>query len=156
MTALRLFLGLAAPVFLLSLASAPLLADRAERPIEKGFGAEIKSIEVENLVGRIEVKQSDSGRVSAQVVAEDSAGKSGHDWTQAIDVEFEQRGDRLVVKAVYPLDRYRRYHYPVLGEDEKIEPSWLASWFDFGGTSFDYEGHHVRVVGHAASDTPTV
>ena len=156
MTRLRSFRGSLAPALFVALLSGPLLAAPAERPVEKSFGSEIRTIEIENLVGRVEIRQAASGRVAATVRAEASAGKTGGEWTQAVDVEFEQRGDRLVVKAIYPLDQHRRYHYPALNDDETFEPEWLASFIDAGSTSSDYQGRRVKVVRHAGSDTPTL
>jgi hypothetical protein len=139
-----------------ALAALPALSAQYDRAVEHPFGSEIRSVEIENLAGAATVVRSESGRISATVSAEDSAGKSARQLADAMAVEFEQRGDRLIVRANYPLGSGRRIHYPRLRDDVEVEPSWLASMFDFGGSGVRYQGRSVRVLSHASSGVPTI
>jgi hypothetical protein len=156
MTPVRPLSGAFVRALALSLLATPLFAERAERPVERRFGPEIRSVEIENLAGRVEIRQAAAGRVAATVFAEPSAGKSGGEWTQAVEIEIEERGDRLLVRANYPLEDHRRYHYPGLFENETVEPEWLSSWLDFGSSTVEYQGRRVRVTGKPSSGTPTL
>lgn len=140
-----------------SLAVAPLAASEpAQRPVEKQFGAEIRSIEIENLAGRVELRRGGTGRVIATVHGEDSAGRSGREWTQQVDIDVEERGDRLVIRARYPTDDHRRFHYPYLDSDVTIEPEWLERLFGGIGSMTEYQGKRVKVVNRPTSGAPTV
>ena len=141
-----------------SACAAPLLAAPAERPVERAFGAEVRAVELENLAGRVEIRRAaaGAGRLTAVVHGDDSAGKTGRQWADTLEVEVEQRGARLIVKAYYPLDDHRRYHYPELGKKTRIEPSWLEDWIGDWNTSAEYQGRRVKISGHASSGAPTL
>jgi hypothetical protein len=148
--------GLAAPALFAALLASPALADRAERPLERRFGPEIRSVELENLAGRVEIRRAEGGRIAARIQAEASAGEPAAHWLRAVDVAIEPRGDRLVVRAVYPIDDHRKYHYPGLGADAVIEPGWLSLLFDVGSSTVDDQGRRVRLVGRPSAGAPTV
>jgi hypothetical protein len=152
----RLLRGFAAPVLLAALAAPPLHAAGAERKVERKLGPEVRSIEIENLAGSVVVRRGDAGRILATVRAEDSAGKPAREWTETLELDVDQSGGRVVMRAIYPLDRYRRFHYPVLRDDVQIEPAWLAAWIDVGGSGVEYQGRRVRVSGRAGTGTPTL
>ena len=152
------FRTLAGLGLLLSACAAPLLAAPAERSVERAIGSDVRAIELENLAGRVEIRRAaaGSGRIAAVVHGDDSAGKTGRQWADALEVEVEQRGVRLIVKAYYPLNDHRRYHYPELGKKARIEPSWLEAWVGDWNTSAEYQGQRVKVSGRASSSAPTL
>jgi Toastrack DUF4097 len=138
------------------LAALPLFAAPYERPVEHALGSDIRTVEIENLAGEATVERAAEGKVAATVFAEDSAGKSGRQLAEAMDVEFEQHGDRLIVRAIYPMGSGRRIHYPRLHDDVDLEPNWLLSWLDIGGSGMRYQGRSVRVMAHSSSGVPTI
>lgn len=121
--------------------------------------AGLKTIEIENLAGRVTLVPAPGDRLSivAEVRAEASAGKSAAALADSIRLDASPSGDRLVVKALYPVDEHRRYHYPGGGDaGGSSEPSWLESWLGGSSSGVRYQGHDVRVSSAASSNAATL
>lgn len=143
----------------LSVLSSPVAASSVEKPVDRSFdSASIHRIELENLAGEVTLVAASgaAGRLSGTIHAEDSAGKTADALAASLTMEIDQHGDRLVVRAKYPLDDFRRYHYPRLADDVEVHPEWLASLFDFGGSSVRYRDRQVRVTGRPSSSAATL
>ena len=141
---------------LLVAASAAFAAET--RSVDRSFEAgTIRSVELQNLAGRVTIVASTGAlRVGGQVSAEASAGESAAALADSLQVELVPEGDRLVVRAHFPLDRHTRYHYPGHGSGEGGDPSWLAGWIGAGGSSVRYQGRQVRVSGASSSSAATL
>ncbi len=160
MTRLPLFAA-RLPLSTLGVASALLLvqvtaAAALERPVERPIGAGIRTVELENLVGKVEIVAASSGRVVATVHADASSGEDAARLAESLQVEIVERGDRLVLRAIYPLDSSRSFHYPGLQGDVDLEPSWLFDWFDVSGTHVKYQDRRVRITSRPGSSSPTL
>ena len=134
------------------------VASAAEtRTVDRSFEAgTIRTVELENLAGRVTlVASSGPLRVGAQITAEASAGESAAALADSLEIEFVPQGDRLLVRADYPLDEHTRYHYPDRGADAG-EPSWFSSWIGAGGSTVRYRDRQVRVVGSPSSSAATL
>ncbi len=139
--------------------AAPLAAAPLEKPIDRAFdGATIRQIELENLVGEVILVAAEgtAGRISGTIHAEDSAGRTAAALAASLGVEVDEHGGRLVVRMAYPLDEFRRYHYPRLNDDVDVHPEWLKSFFDVGSSSVRYHDRQVRVSGHASSSAASL
>jgi hypothetical protein len=141
-----------------SLAAPAAWAAGYERPIDRRFeAADVRTLELENLAGRVEVVASESTalRVTGTVFAEESAGESARALGESLEVEFEQSGGRVLVRAVYPTGEHRRYHYP-RRQGGDADGSWL---FDFVGSwtsNTRYQGRDVRVTASSGGGAATL
>ena len=119
-----------------------------ERPIDRGFeSGNLRAVALENLAGRVEIVGVEGGsvRVTGTVFAEASAGESARELGESLRVEIDESGDRLTVRALYPIDEHRRYHYPQ-GRRIEGEPSWLFDWLGDWSSSTRYQGRDVRIT----------
>lgn len=158
-TPLHRFAGLLGLALSLSFLPLPATASPVEKSIDRSFdAAAIRRVELENLAGEVTLVAASgtTGRLSGTIHAEDSAGRTASALAAALEVDFEERGDRLLVRARYPLADFRRYHYPRLRDDVDIHPDWLASLFDFGGSSVRYSDRQVRVTSRPSSSAATL
>ena len=145
---------LAAALLALAVA-APALAE--ERTTEKSFAASsLDAVELENLAGRVELVAASGSelRIEATVHGEASAGIGASEMLGTLGLDFDQSGRRLVVRALYPVDRFRRYHYP--GSRSGADDSWLASWLGGSSSTVKYQKRDVKVVSSSASDAATL
>jgi hypothetical protein len=136
----------------------PAAAARVERNVDRSFdAAAVRHVELENLVGEMTVRGVDGAeiRVHGTVFAEDSAGKSGAQLADALEVEFEQHGERLVVRAIYPTADHRRYHYPRREELDDDLP-WFLEWLENFSSTVRYQVREVRVSGSPSGSAATL
>ncbi len=150
--ALGAILLLAAPVF-----AAPVFAAEAERHVERTFAAQSGLVvELENLAGNVELAATPGTeiRVTGTVHAEGPSQPAADLLAGQLQVTFEEKGGKVVVKGVYPLDEYRKYHYPRHGSTGN-DP-WFLSWIGASGSSFKYAGREVRVVGSPGGGAATL
>lgn len=143
-TSLVGFLVLAA---LLLLAPGLAAADAAE--LEHNFkfpASEGSRLSVDNLAGEIEIGRSDSGEfeIRAVVNANDSAGKSGFELANMIDFKVSDRGNRVELEVLYPVDDYRSYTYDPNG-------MWNSS-----SSTVKYQGRKVKVSSRSRRNAPDV
>lgn len=99
-------------------------------------------VEIENLAGHVTIEPASGGEgsIEATVTASDDSAAEAQALASLVEVTFVPRGDRLVVHAHYPVERYDTYHYPQAGDG--------GSW-PFGGGSRSttrYQGQRVTVV----------
>jgi hypothetical protein len=93
-------------------------------------------IELENLAGFIVLEGGgDEVLIEATVQSQGSQAKR---LTQQLEVTFEERGDKLVVRAIYPTDEFVVFHYPGRGKGS-------------GTTTAKYQGRRVKVTSRAKS-----
>ncbi len=155
---LRRCLRIPLSAILLALTLVPAVVQAAvERPVERRFDAgTVKVLELENLVGRVSLTAAPAGslRVAGQIHAEDSAGETAAALADSLKIEFVPQGDRMIVRALYPVDEHRRYHYPGQGADERND-SWLGSWVG-GNSNVRYRGREVRVTSAGGSSAATL
>lgn len=148
----------AAPIALLALAlAAPAFAARQEKTVDRTLPA-AATLELDNLAGAITLVRAPGSelRVVGRIQAEAGSDAAARDLVESIDLRFETRGDRHVVLAHYPLDRYRRFAYPVEGA-EAHEVPWPLSWLiSAGGSTMTYEGERVTVVGRGSDSAPVL
>jgi DUF4097 and DUF4098 domain-containing protein YvlB len=139
----------------LALAATPLLAVPADRPIDRSFPAgAIRTVELENLAGDLVLTGGAAAvRVSGTIHAEESAGRSAAELAQALEVEIEQHGDRLVVRALYPRD-VRRFHYPRRASGDDLP--WFLEWVGDWSSNIRYQGREVRVSGESGNGAATL
>lgn len=128
-----------------------------ERPIDRSFerGA-LRAVELENLAGRVEVVAAagDTLRVGGTVFADESAGESARELGESLRIEFEEIGGRVVVRAVYPTDDHRRYHYP--RRDDGGEDSWFFGLVESWSSTTRYQGRDVRVSARPGGGAATL
>jgi DUF4097 and DUF4098 domain-containing protein YvlB len=141
------------------LAAAPAAFAAETRAVERSFPAgTVRTLELENLAGRVTLVASTGAlRVSGQISAEASAGKSAAALADSLQVEFVPTGDRLVVRANYPLGDHRRYHYPGSSDGRHDSGgSWLLGWLGDFGSNVRYQNREVRVVASPAGNAATL
>lgn len=140
---------------LLALAASPAAAAGLERPVDRSFAAgEIRVVEFENLAGDLVLTGGAAAvRVRGTVHAEESAGRSAAELADALEIEIERSGDRLVVRAVYPRDA-RKFHYPRSASHDELP--WFLDWVDDVGSTVEYQGREVRVTGEAGGGAATL
>ena len=111
---------------------APLAVADHQKTISRTFAGDAGwTVEVENLAGAITLEGGgDEVRVEATVHA---AGSDAEGLARKLELVFEEKGDRLVVRAMYPKE-YDTFHYPGRGS---------------GSTSTTYQGRRVKVVSQA-------
>ena len=129
------------------LAAAPARAET--RDIDRSFdAATVRGLELENLAGSLTLTAASGAslRVRATVHAEASGGETAAALTDSLRVEFQTQGDKLVVKALYPVGDHRRYHYPGDGRTGHEEQGWLASWLSGSNSTVRYQGKDVTVT----------
>lgn len=142
----------------LSLAAPAAWAAGYERPIDRSFeAAGLRTVELENLAGRVEVVASATAalRVTGTVFAEESAGETARALGESLEVEFDESAGRVVVRANYPTADHRRYHYP-RHQGGDTDDSWL---FDFVGSwtsNTRYQGRDVRVTARSGGGAATL
>jgi len=135
----------------------PAFAAEYERPIDRAFdAASIRRIELENLAGEVRLAAAAGSqiRVTGTVYADASAGESARELGESLVVAFDESNGRLVVRADYPLDEHRRYHYP-RRESSNDHSSWLFDWAG-SNTGVRYQGRQVRVTGSASGGAATL
>lgn len=138
-------------LFAVSFATAAAAEHRVE--VSRQFDAAAGTVVVlENLAGTIEI-EGGGGRIEIDAVI------VGRDERTAreLEIEFAERGSRLVVTANYPVERYDTYHYPGTGDGVA---GGLARWFDrFSGNSntrTEYQGRRVSVTSKPGGDAVTL
>jgi hypothetical protein len=152
-------LALSAAVLTLAVLAAAVPARAETRNVERTFdAATLRGIDLENLAGTLTVVAASGPavRVQATVHAEDSAGESAAALADSLSVDFQTKGDKLVVKAMYPLDRHRRYHYPGAADRGVEDHGWLASWLSGMLSTVRYQDHEVTVTSHAGGSAATL
>jgi hypothetical protein len=129
-----------------------------ERPIDHRFerGA-LRAVELENLAGRVELVAAAGGalRVGGTVFAEDSAGESARQLGESLQIEIEESDGRVVVRAVYPTDDHRRYHYP-RRQGGDGDDSWLFGLLESWSSTTRYQGRDVRVSAQSGGGAATL
>lgn len=139
------------------LLAAPAVAGGAERTIDrKSVSTATVHLELENLAGRVELvrAQGSALHVVATLHAEASAGKSAEEILRTLDVDFDESGDRLRVVARFPVETWRRFHYPSSGGESGSNTGW--GWFDSSSSTFEYLGTKVTVSSRSSAKTPTL
>jgi hypothetical protein len=145
-------LAAAAALLTVALAATP-AADAAEHreEISRRFAAAPGLVVgLENLAGTVDLVASDGEvTVDATVVAAADSDAEARRLASLLEIRFDERGDRLVIEADYPVDRYDTYHYPGEdGGDGDDGGSFLGRLFGEGGsrTQTRYQGERVTVV----------
>jgi DUF4097 and DUF4098 domain-containing protein YvlB len=118
-----------------------LAAQGQEREVSRSFDARDGMIvELENLAGAVTVEGSSSGQI--EIVGTIHADGSGAEslLTQ-LEITFETSGNRIEVKAKYPVDRYKVYRYPQEGRSR---------------TQIKYQDVKVKVVSRDEDDPVTL
>ncbi len=125
----------------LALQTPVLAAQGQERQVTRSFDARDGMIvELENLAGAVTVEGSPSGQI--EIVGTIHADGSGADaLLSELEITFETRGNRVVVKAKYPVDRYQVYRYPQEGRSR---------------TQTKYQDVKVKVVSRDEDDPVTL
>ncbi len=145
--------GLASLVIALA-GSGALPAAEHEEKVSRQFAArEGMIVEIENLAGDVAVEGTAGGEVGidAVIIARDDSDDEARRLAAKLEIKFEERGNRLLVKAVYPVDEHTKYHYP--GSSE------TGGWWLFGGSSQTktrYQGRMVSVVSKPRSGAVTL
>ncbi len=118
-----------------------------QKTISEQFAASAGLIvELENLAGTVTVTGGgDQVSVSADIHADSAA------LAEQLTIDFQQQGDRLIVKAVYPVDKHDTYYYPSSSSE-----SGLASFFGGSRTSTRYQGRKVTVTSKSKSGAVTL
>ena len=151
-----LWTAAAAALFAVATAG-PALAARQDKTVDRSLAAP-RALELENLAGAVALERAAGAelRIVGHVQGEADGEARARELVDSLEVRFEQKGDRLVVSAVYPLDRYRRYSYPRNGEQGADVP-WPLSWLiDAGSSTVTYRGERVTVVGRPSDSAPTL
>jgi hypothetical protein len=152
----RLATGLAAAAALL--AAAPALAARHDIPVERSFAAP-REVVIENLAGAFTLVGASGGelRVAATIHAEASSDAKAKALAESLEIEFDTAGDRLTVRALYPLGEHRRFCYPAdaRGDDGGDLP-WPLSWLVDSGSNVEYMGRRVSVTAKCSDSAPAL
>ena len=128
--------------------AAPALPATGSRDVDQRFDSTaVRTVELENLAGEVVLVAADqpSIHVGAHVSAEDSAGETADSLAASLKVDIQTVGDRLVVKALYPVDRFDHYRFPGRRSSSDAEDHWLLSWLSGSSSTLKYQGRHVRV-----------
>ena len=127
----------------LAVATTSALAAEVQRTIEKTIDS-ATSIEILNIAGVYTIEGTSGGDVEihATVNAEDAA------LANSIELEVDDRSNRVVVTTHYPLDDYRSFHYP--GKEGQRWSRWGSE------TTSRYLGEYVRVVRKSSMRSPTL
>lgn len=143
---------------LLALALAgPAFAARQDKTVDRSFPAP-RTLEVDNLAGAVSIERAAGSevRVIGHIQAEGDSDARARELVDSIEIRFDPKGDRLVVAAVYPLDRWRKYAYPRQG-DQNADVPWPLSWLvDLGSSTVTYRGEKVTVVGRPSDSAPAL
>jgi hypothetical protein len=146
------------PSALLVLASwTPAFAADAQRQLDRTLTMRPNlTVELHNLAGNVTVAAASGSevRVSAKVHAAAGSAAEAERIAGLLDVSFEQAGDRWIVKANYPLDQSRKYHYPRQAQEESLP--WFLEWLDLGNSNFKYDGREVHVVSRPGGNALTL
>ncbi len=118
-----------------------LAAQGQEREVNRSFDARDGMIvELENLAGAVTVEGSPSGQI--EIVGTIHAdGSEAESLLAALEITFETSGNRIEVKAKYPVDRYQVYRYPQEGRSR---------------TQTKYQDVKVKVVSQDEDDPVTL
>jgi len=121
---------------LASAAAAQAEADYSKDIVRKFDEGSVDSLRVENLAGRLFLERASGAALEmrATVRADGFEGMEARDVAQLLDLRIERDGNRILIKAVYPLDRYNRLRY---GDAE----GGLFS----GTTQTRVDGHKVKI-----------
>ena len=111
-------------------------AEHTETITKRFSGASGMVVDLENLAGQVTLRGG-SGEIVIEgtVHAEDSSGVSAQTLASKLRIDIAEKGDRLVVRALYPVDEYKTYSYP---------GSEGSSWG--GSSSSRYQGEKVKVT----------
>lgn len=73
----------------------------------------VTGLRLENLAGRLLLERADGKALElrATVRADAYGDLEAREVAQLLELSIEREGERIVVKALYPLDRYERYRY---------------------------------------------
>ncbi len=144
----RLVVGLVAAVVVLAFGASVATATPAQQQREerRTFAArEGIEVDLENLAGQVTVEGTDGNDIEivATIHAADGDRANAQTLLGLLDIEFDERGDRIRVRAHYPVERFDKYRYPQRG----------------GGsynTQTTYENERVRVTSRDDDDAVTL
>lgn len=110
-------------------------AEHTETITRQFSGASGMIVDLENLAGQVTLRGG-SGEVVIEgtVHAEAASDSAARALASKLQIEITEKGDRLVVRALYPVDEHKSYAYPGSGG---------SSWG--GSSSSRYQGEKVRV-----------
>ena len=88
------------------------------REVHRTFSAP-KEVILENLAGQVAIGRSKDKQVEVTAVihAAGATASEAEALLKTLDFTFETVGDRLLVRGVYPTDRYQVYRYPPIDPD---------------------------------------
>lgn len=139
---------------------------QSSRRIERAIAFEAgQTLQVENLLGQIQVRPADGHPgVTAIVHASANGADAAEQLADSIRLVLEENRDRPHLKVVYPLSRYRVYRYtgPMNDVEQDQHDSifngiatFLKVFWGGGSTSIRYDGQDVDVVtGDSGQGTP--
>lgn len=117
-----------------------------EREERRTFaGREGIEVDLENLAGRVTVEGTDGGDIEIVATIHAAGGDRADAQTLLglLDIQFDERGDRIRVRADYPVERFDKYRYPQSGRGSS-------------NTQTTYHDERVRVTSRDDSDAVTL
>lgn len=105
-------------------------AEHTETTTKRFSGASGMIVDLENLSGQVTLRGG-----SGEIVIEGTVHAESSSLASKLRIDIAEKGDRVVVRALYPVDEHRTYSYP--GSDG-------ASWG--GSSSSRYQGEKVKVT----------
>ena len=141
----------------LSLSASVGFAADAERQVERTLAARPGLIvELRNLAGNVTlVKASGTEvRLRGTIHAAGASSAEAERIAGLLSITADESGALWLVKAVYPLDEHRKYHYPRRDDDESLP--WFLEWLDIGSSSFKYEERQVHIVSQSSPGALTL
>lgn len=111
-------------------------ADYSKDIVRKFDAGSVDSLRLENLAGRLFLERASGEELEmrATVRADGFDDMEAREVAQLLDLQIERDGNRILIKAVYPLDRYKRLRY---GDAE----GGLFS----GSTQTRVDGHKIKI-----------
>lgn len=120
-------------IAVLALLAQPLLADHTEN-INRTFNASNGMVvDLENLAGRVLIERG-GGEVEIEATIHAESAR----LADKMEIEFDEAGDRLVVRANYPLDDHTSYRY-------NASDNGISRWLGGSNTQTKYQGKRVKV-----------
>lgn len=141
----------------LALSASLLPAAEAERRIERTLTPRPGlTVELRNLAGNVTLAKASSAeiRLIGTIHAAGASQAEAERVAGLLDVTYEETGSLWLVKAVYPLDQHRKYHYPRRDEDQDLP--WFLEWLDIGSSSFKYDSREVQIVSRSSPGALTL
>lgn len=111
-------------------------ADHQEKVSRTFAGRSGLVVEVENLAGFIAL-EGGGGEIVIDATVH-AQGSDAERLAKQLKITFEERGDKLIVRANYPTEKYDTFHYPGRGTGS-------------GSTTTKYQGRRVKVTSKAKS-----